>query len=86
MSCSKPSHWAFRGGAGCRRRERSALARRHGLGSSRCRRQAPCRRVLFCLTDASWAAEAGIKAPRFVRERFGIAAMLESHARSLWVE
>ena len=33
-------------------------------------------RVLFCLTDASWAAEAGIKAPRFVRERFGIAAML----------
>lgn len=33
-------------------------------------------RVLFCLTDAAWAAEAGVEAPRFVRERFGIAAML----------
>jgi len=34
-------------------------------------------RVLSCLADGAWAAEAGARAPGFVRERFGIAAMLK---------
>lgn len=34
-------------------------------------------RVLLCLTDAAWAAQAAVDAPRFVRERFGIDTMLK---------
>ncbi len=33
-------------------------------------------RALTCLTDSAWAANARAKAPSFVRERFGIPAML----------